>query len=690
MLGSGRFECPAKIVIHMFGNFSLQDAESKPIRVANRKACGLLAYLALTENSTETRERLAGLLWSERAEHQARASLRQCLKQLRTVFDGLGILAFKAERSQVQLEPDRVNTDVWEVVSAAERGEAHAHLLDRKRLTETLLSGLEEVDPEFRMWLLVQRQNLHERLVRALEDAARAAERKSDLQALRRLSEALINLDPTHEEACRHLMQAFAALGDMSGALRTYKTLWDELDEEYDMEPSDQTQDLVVAIKMGEHGPQASPGADAREGFAELPAVAGMVVQPAGTSPVSATHSLALVIEEFTASGVPESSAHICEGFRHDLISRLVRFREWAVIDGGSTPGADLSAEDGAVRYRVKVKFYQDHDTLNLILTVQAGDTGVYVWSDRFGVSLDRFFESQRQVMRRISAALNIHISMERLNRISHIPDVRLDIYDRWLLGQSLGARWRPENDERAEQIFRSIIEEAPQFAPAYASLAGILNSRHHTFPGVRRSKARDAEALRVARRAVENDPLDTRSQLCLAWSHAMSAQHDNAAFHFTMAHDLNTSDAWTLVSGALGMAYCSDTETAMKYAREALQLGAANSPSHWAYHANVRFICGDYDGCIEAANAAQDTIFYVPGWKAAALALLGQTSEAHNEGERFFRLISKNWYGDEEATPAAIADWFLEAFPIRRRESRERLQAGYMAASAPLFDGHA
>src|SRR6185437_12570696 len=46
------------------------------------KELGLLAYLALTGGS-HTREELAGLLWGESPEAEARASLRQALKHLR-------------------------------------------------------------------------------------------------------------------------------------------------------------------------------------------------------------------------------------------------------------------------------------------------------------------------------------------------------------------------------------------------------------------------------------------------------------------------------------------------------------------------------------------------------------------------------------------------------------------------------
>ena len=77
------------------------------------------------------------------------------------------------------------------------------------------------------------------------------AEDVGDLPRQGDLAQAILNLDPTHEDACRRLMRARAMIGDTAGALRVYKTLWDLLDEDYGMEPAEATQKLVADIKTG-------------------------------------------------------------------------------------------------------------------------------------------------------------------------------------------------------------------------------------------------------------------------------------------------------------------------------------------------------------------------------------------------------------------------------------------------------
>ena len=73
---------PLTIELTLLGQFSLT-RDGQPVELKNRKARALLAYLAMTPGRAHSREKLAGLLWGERFEDQARASLRQALHALR-------------------------------------------------------------------------------------------------------------------------------------------------------------------------------------------------------------------------------------------------------------------------------------------------------------------------------------------------------------------------------------------------------------------------------------------------------------------------------------------------------------------------------------------------------------------------------------------------------------------------------
>jgi two-component SAPR family response regulator len=62
------------------------EIDGRPVAVASKKARALLGYLALREGAEVSRGVLSGLLWGERSESQARASLRQTLSELRAAL----------------------------------------------------------------------------------------------------------------------------------------------------------------------------------------------------------------------------------------------------------------------------------------------------------------------------------------------------------------------------------------------------------------------------------------------------------------------------------------------------------------------------------------------------------------------------------------------------------------------------
>ena len=68
-----------RLHLRLLGGFEARLASGEPIELASKKAEALLAYLTLAPNKRHGRERLAGLLWGERDDEHARASLRKAL-----------------------------------------------------------------------------------------------------------------------------------------------------------------------------------------------------------------------------------------------------------------------------------------------------------------------------------------------------------------------------------------------------------------------------------------------------------------------------------------------------------------------------------------------------------------------------------------------------------------------------------
>ena len=68
--------------IRLLGQFDIQH-NGLPVEVPSRSAQSLLAYLLLNTGISHRREKLAGLLWPESSEANARSYLRKALWQVR-------------------------------------------------------------------------------------------------------------------------------------------------------------------------------------------------------------------------------------------------------------------------------------------------------------------------------------------------------------------------------------------------------------------------------------------------------------------------------------------------------------------------------------------------------------------------------------------------------------------------------
>jgi DNA-binding SARP family transcriptional activator len=98
--------------MQLLGEFQARDAAGRSIAVVARKNRALLALLALAPSGSMARERIAGLLWSDRGAVQAQSSLRQALVALRRDLAPVASALLSADNDQVNFDAAGVEVDV--------------------------------------------------------------------------------------------------------------------------------------------------------------------------------------------------------------------------------------------------------------------------------------------------------------------------------------------------------------------------------------------------------------------------------------------------------------------------------------------------------------------------------------------------------------------------------------------------
>jgi TolB-like protein len=534
------------------------------------------------------------------------------------------------------------------------------------------------------VWVLAKRQTIHDRLMRSLGAGLVA----KDVAAGSRneIASAIVNLDPTHEEACCHLMRVHAEEGDVAGALRIYKALWNLLDRDYGMEPSPVTEELVAQIKLGAfERPFAHADAHGAAGK-RARATNGSIDQavPLVVADMKAPTKTCLVLRPFAMHGIDGDHAHLVQGFHQHLAASLVRFREWSVVDRAPASVAP-AAPDSVPQYCIETTAYQAGAEINVVMVLRDDTTGIYVWSESFRLGLSNWFEAQQRIIRRIAMSLNVQLSAERLMRLAGEPDVSLDMHDRWLRGQSLMFKFDAESWKRAFKLFLDAVRENPTFSPCYSSLVQMNNIEHFVHPGLFRDHDKAKATLELAKIAVQLDPVDSRAHLCCGWSYVMALREAEAAPHMDLACELNDNDPWTLLSSAACCVFCGSIEQAQLRARQSLGLSLAPSYLEWGYHGIIHFLCGDYTGALDAIDRAQGVIKTLPAWRAAALFHLGEPALAREEAQRFLNGIRSFWVGSSGPTDEVVTRWLLQAHPISIPARWEALRHGLRGAGLPV-----
>ena len=282
------------------------------------KALALLTYLVL-EPGPHTREELAALLWGESSEEQARTSLRQALKHLRSQLGDI----FQRDRPTIELAVP-VECDVSAFREGVVQDPRLAASLDIPRF----LAGFSvRHAPRFDEWLAETRRDLLSRYHSALGTLVREAMGQWRWRDAIVFSERWLASDPLSEEAVRLGIEARYLGGDRGAALAHYHTYRATLKQETNCEPSRTLLNLVRRVEADASPLNARPITD--EWYARAPAFE--------SSLIGREQEWDTLVRTWKGVKRAQSQILLIEGEPGVGKSRLAaEFLRWAIADGAS------------------------------------------------------------------------------------------------------------------------------------------------------------------------------------------------------------------------------------------------------------------------------------------------------------------------------------------------------------------
>ena len=234
--------------VRLFGEFKVS-LDSQPIEIPSRPMQSLLAYLILNAGTAYRREKLAGLLWPESDEKNARHNLRQTLWRLGKV---IGKDFFLTDKVSVGFNPQvdyRLDVAVLQD-KAAEWNTTDQLVRSVSVYTDVLLPGFYED------WVLLEQERLQAIYEDRMQMLLDRLIHEGRWRETREWAERWIAQGHVPEAAYRALMVAHAGLGDQAGVTAVYQRCVEALDEEIGVEPSPETKSLFQRISAGQDLPE--------------------------------------------------------------------------------------------------------------------------------------------------------------------------------------------------------------------------------------------------------------------------------------------------------------------------------------------------------------------------------------------------------------------------------------------------
>ena len=573
-----------------------------------RKTRAVLAVVALSK-SPVSRARLTDLLWGDRGEEQAKASLRQALYELRDL-GASGLLT--TTRESVDLGPKRLWTDIGAFYGSSDPSQLADQLQD---IQWPLLGDLDDVTPELDEWLRGERTRVSAQIGQKSLEAANTALTGGDAASARRIADVLERIDPLDERAAQIGARADIALGDRSAAHRRVERLEKRLRDELDIEPSFDTRALLSEAPA--KSAPLSVTADVRAVSTSrkrrwlIPALLGVLLIAAAAAffwrSTAAEASPNVAILPFEEVG-QRTQSYFASGVSDEILNLLSHEQRIRVLGRVSAeeiadrPNSLEIARNLGITHLLDGSVRTAGDRVLVIVNLTRVSDGAQMWSERYERRLGDIFAVQGEIAKTVSARLSR--SFDRPVHQSTSPEV----YDRYLAARQLVRERREVTLAEADRLLREAIRLDPGYAPPYAELAQVLmlRSDHPTSYGRLPIDQARAEAQQFAKKAIALDP--------------------------------NLGDAYA----AMGFIYLQDKRSEPYY-RKAAELSPQRADYHRWLATSLSQRSAFPESLVEYRRATEiDPLWYINNEHyAGALIFVGRYVEARRVARRFLQLSS-------------------------------------------------
>jgi len=660
----------AIVRIHLLGTLRAISYLGQDLVPRGRKARAILGYLCLHAGQRVPRAKMAALLWDRVPDHQARASLRQSLRELLLAFGPLADEVLETDAEMVRLN-QRV---CWVDSTAILAGPHPANLLrtDLAALCEgELLEDLNGVSEAFDEWLLMERARFATEITAVFDEELHQIA-QADVPADRRagLARRIIACEPTHEGASRILMAALGDMGEKAQALREFERCRMAMRTRLEVEPSAETRALYERLRSAPTRPKIENGHGAQ---AHGEPRASMAVS------VPTTSRLRIGIIPFQAA--VEDNAQLAFSLSQEIASALARFR-WFDVVAALTPQPQTAQWDEAFlrakgwHYVVEGNLISGADKISIsIRLLDIGQDIRPVWGDRFELETSMMDQLHDRVVApvvaRIDPAILFIEGQQSVSRWSSATRLVVQALPMFFAMQRAPF-------EKAGELLDEALRLDPQNAKAAAWKAFWYG--FHTGQGWAADPRASLEKAReLASQAIRSDPENAEAfAICGHMCAFFEKDYELAQHYFNISLRLNPNITFAWAMSAATYNYAGDPDAALQHLQRYTALSSFDPNAYFGdtiytttyvlkrdYAAAYRFGKRAVRACPDFSNSYKHLI--------AALGHLGLREEAAPYVQKLLQL-----------EPHFTIERFIANYPLARQEDRENYARGLELAGVP------
>jgi serine/threonine protein kinase/tetratricopeptide (TPR) repeat protein len=269
------------------------------------------------------------------------------------------------------------------------------------------------------------------------------------------------------------------------------------------------------------------------------------------TFPPSPAVVKSIAVLPFDNVGDNKENEYFSDGLTSEVIYELSKVTDLVVIARSSIlqykdsptahrkPLNEIGAELG-VGAILESTVQRVEDRVKIVTILYDAHTNRRLWGSSYNRDMSDLFAIQSDLAMQIAAALQTKLSADERTNLQRKPTDNLTAYDLYLQGRSLWEAHSQEDNDKAVELFKQSLEQAPKFVLAYVGLADAYIERVKRFHG---ADSWLDSAIDLCQQAIVLDPNQLRAYTGLAAAFQLKGWFDRMGAPVRTALQLAPND---------------------------------------------------------------------------------------------------------------------------------------------------